>query len=228
MKKQEIFDKMVELQGKLKNEFNFVYWLNPRGIDKYVARSSKPELEYELKQLENLYNAKLIDSKTNKFYATDEGSKMLENVNKRISNYEHKISDLKSLAETKLTNIIKEWLGKNWKVILYQSSMEVWMTNENGECKFGKVFVLRFQHPYGVEKTFDNFKYTMSYTLGEVSFVEGNEDSVEYIKALGMFVTDNERLESLKRYIYEVVRKWDCLLEELNKLDELKRNPLNL
>ena len=228
MKKQEIFDKMVEVQSKLKNEFNFDYWLNPRGIDNYVARTSKQDLEYTLKRLEDLYLSHLVECKTNEYYATDEGSKMLENVNERISNYENKISDLKSLAETKLTSIIKEWLGENWKVILSNSYMEVWMTNENGECKFGKYFVLRFHHPYGVDKTFENFKYTMTYTLGEISFVEGNEDSVEYIKALGTFVGDNERLEGIKRYIYEVVQKWDCLLEVLNKLDELKRNPLNL
>lgn len=75
MKKQEIFDKMAEVQGKLKNEFNFEYWLNPRGIDNYVARTSKQELEYELSNLEKLYKSKLIESKTNEYYSTEDGKK---------------------------------------------------------------------------------------------------------------------------------------------------------
>ena len=102
------------------------------------------------------------------------------------------------------------------------------MLDKDGNRIFGKYFTLRFSSPYRAEKTFENFKYTMTYTLGEVSFTEGNEDSVEYVKALGMFVTDKERFEQIKHYIYDFEMQYDAFMEEINKLDEMKRNPLNL
>lgn len=228
MKKQEIFDRMVELQGKLKNEFNFVYWLNPRGIDNYVERTSKKELEYELINLEKLYQSKLIDSKTNEYYSTEDGKKFRDEISLKITNLENKCDRLRVVAQTTIDILVKELLGENWKVSLYNTNMEICMTNENGECMFGKYFVLRFHHPYGVEKTFENFKYIMTYTLGEISFVEGNEDSVEYVKGLGMFVGDKARFEQIKRFVYNYSIKLDETLEEVNKLDEMKRNPLNL
>lgn len=228
MKKQEIFDKMVEVQSKLKNEFNFVYWLNPRGIDNYVARTSKQELEYELSNLEKIYKSKLIESKTNEYYSTEEGKKFRDEISLKITNLENKWTDLKMVTQTTIDILVKELLGNNWKVSLYNTNIEVCMTNESGECMFGKYFVLRFHHPYGVKKTFENFKYTMTYTLGEISFVEGNEDSVEYVKALGMFVADKARFDQIKRYVYDYSINVDEILEEINKLDNLKRNPLNL
>lgn len=228
MKKQEIFDKMVEVQGKLKNEFNFDFWLNPRGIDNYIARTSKQELEYELSNLENLYHSKLIESKTNEYYATEDGKKFRNEISQKISALENKCDRLRVVAQTTIDILVKELLGNNWKVSLYNTKLEVCMTNENGECMFGKYFVLRYRHPYGVEKTLENFKYTMTYTLGEISFVEGNEDSVEYVKALGMFVGDKARFDQIKLFVYNYSIKLDETLEEINKLDELKRNPLNL
>lgn len=228
MKKQEIFDRMVELQGKLKNEFNFDFWLNPRGIDNYVARTSKQELKYELSNLENLYHSKLIESKTNEYYSTEEGKKFQNEISQKISDLENKCDRLRVVAQTIIDILVKELLGENWKVSLYNTNMEVCMTNENGECMFGKYFVLRYHHPYGVEKTLENFKYTMTYTLGEISFVEGNEDSVEYVKALGMFVGDKARFDQIKLFVYNYSIKLDETLEEINKLDEMKRNPLNL
>ena len=228
MKKQEIFDKMVEVQSRLKNEFNFDLWLNPRGIDNYVARTSKRELEYGLKQLENLYHSKLIESKTNEYYSTEDGKKFQNEISQKIIDLENKCADLRMVTQTTIDILVKELLGDNWKVSLYNTNMEVNMLNEKGECMFGKYFVLRYHHPYGVEKTFENFKYTMTYTLGEISFVEGNEDSVEYVKALGMFVADKARFEQIKQYVYDYSIKLDETLEEINKLDEMKRNPLNL
>lgn len=228
MKKQEIYNKIIDFQTKLHDEFNVFIPVNPRGIDNYVARTSKRELEYELSNLENIYKSKLIESKTNEYYSTEDGKKFRNEISQKISALENKCDRLRVVAQTTIDILVKELLGNNWKVNLYNTKLEVCMTNENGECMFGKYFVLRFQHPYGVKKTFENFKYTMTYTLGEISFVEGNEDSVEYVKALGMFVGDKARFDQIKRYVYDYSIKLDETLEEINKLDELKRNPLNL
>ena len=228
MKKQEIYDKIVECQQKLLNEFDYYFPLNPRGIENFVLRTSKQELEYDLSNLERLYQKKVVEKKTNDYYATDEGSKELDDVNRRIVEVEKKIGDLKLIAENTITNVIKEWLGENWKVNIYKHNMEVCMLDSEGKCIFGKHFTLRWQFPYGKPHTFENFKYTMSYTLGEISFVEGNSEGVEYLTALGKFVSDKEQLDSLKRYIYEVDQRWDVLINEVNRLDEIKQNPLNL
>ena len=155
---------------------------------------AEKELKYELFNLENLYHSKLIESKTNEYYSTEDGKKFQNEISQKISDLENKCDRLRVVAQTTIDILVKELLGENWKVSLYNTNMEICMTNENGECMFGKYFVLRFHHPYGVEKTLENFKYTMTYTLGEISFVEGNEDSVEYVKALGMFVADKARL----------------------------------
>jgi hypothetical protein len=228
MKKQEIYDKIVEYQQKLLSEFDYYFPFNPNGNENYVTRTSKQELEYDLFNLERLYQKKVVEKKTNDYYLTDEGSKELDEVNRKIFDIESKIGDLKLVAENTLTNIIKEWLGENWKVDIYHSNIEVFMLDSEGKRIFGKYFTLRWQFPYGRPHTFDNFKYTMGYTLGEISFVEGNNEGVEYLTALGKFVSDNERLEGIKRYIYEVEQKWDVLLSEVNRLDEIKRNPLHL
>ena len=228
MKKQEIYDKIIDFQTKLHDEFNVFIPVNPRGLDNYVARTSKQELKYELSNLENLYKSKLIESKTNEYYLTEEGKKFRDEISQKITNLENKCDRLRMVTQNIIDRLVKELLGENWKVNFYNTNMEVCMTNENGECMFGKYFVLRYHHPYGVEKTLENFKYTMTYTLGEISFVEGNEDSVEYVKALGMFVADKARFDQIKRFIYNYSIKLDETLEEINKLDEMKRNPLNL
>ena len=228
MKKQEIYEKMVDLQGKLKTEFNVIYWINPRGVDNYVARTSKQELEYELRYLEKLYKSKLIDIKTNEYYSSEDGKKFRDEILLKITNLENKCTYAKNYAQDSIDKIIKEWLGKNWKAELYNTNLDVCMLDKDGNKIFGKYFTLRFMFPYHTEKTFENFKYTMTYTLGEVSFTEGNEDSVEYVKALGVFVTDKERFEQIKHYIYDFEMQYDAFMEEINKLDEMKRNPLNL
>lgn len=228
MKKQEIYDKMVEVQSKLETEFNVFIPVNPRGGDNYVARTSKQELEYKLSNLEKLYKSKLIDIKTNEYYSSEDGKKFRDEILLKITNLENKCTYAKNYAQDSIDKIIKEWLGKNWKAELYNTNLDVCMLDKDGNKIFGKYFTLRFMFPYRAEKTFDNFKYTMTYTLGEVSFVEGNEDSVEYVKALGMFVTDKERFEQIKHYIYDFEMQYDAFMEEINKLDEIKRNPLNL
>ena len=228
MKKQEIYNKIIDFQTKLHDEFNVFIPVNPRGLDNYVARTSKQELKYELSNLENLYKSKLIESKTNEYYSTEDGKKFRDEISQKITNLENKCDRLRMVTQNIIDRLVKELLGENWKVNFYNTNMEVCMTNENGECMFGKYFVLRYHHPYGVEKTLENFKYTMTYTLGEISFVEGNEYSVEYVKALGMFVADKARFDQIKRFIYNYSIKLDETLEEVNKLDEMKRNPLNL
>lgn len=228
MKKQEIYNKIIDFQTKLHDEFNVFIPVNPRGIGNYVARTSKQELKYELSNLENLYKSKLIESKTSEYYSTEDGKKFQNEISLKITNLENKCDRLRMVTQNIIDRLVKELLGENWKVNLYNTNMEVCMTNENGECMFGKFFVLRYHHPYGVEKTLENFKYTMTYTLGEISFVEGNEDSVEYVKALGMFVGDKARFDQIKLFVYNYSIKLDETLEEINKLDEMKRNPLNL
>ena len=228
MTKNEIYEKMVDLQGKLKTNFNVCYWLNPRGVNNYVNKATKAELEFELNTMEDLYHKKTIEKKTSIYYSSEEGKKELETITQKITELENKCTYAKNYAQDSIDKIIKEWLGKNWKAELYNDNLDVCMLDKDGNRIFGKYFTLRFTFPYRAEKTFENFKYTMTYTLGEVSFVEGNEDSVEYVKALGMFVADKERFEQIKHYIYDFEMQYDAFMEEINKLDEMKRNPLNL
>ena len=108
MKKQEIYNKIIDFQTKLHDEFNVFIPVNPRGIDNYIARTSKQELEYELSNLEKLYKSKLIESKTNEYYATEDGKKFRNEISLKITNLENKCADLRVVTQTTIDILVKE------------------------------------------------------------------------------------------------------------------------
>ena len=117
-------------------------------------------------------------------------------------------------AEKEIEGEIKSWLGSKWGVILYDNNMEVGIIKEYRHddkrpvFHFGLTFSVLFdaKDRRGELSGIDDIDIRMNYpTIGSFNLFETDGLCNQYLRGMGSFASDTERLGRLKKRLFNYV-----------------------
>ena len=226
-----IHNKVCELNGKEPLECTEEFFNSAR-FQCEARTKSKDEWRNSISYQKCAYENEVMRLRKENYFNTEEGKTLKEDIEKRLKSvYETRHSYIKE-TENEIEQTIKSWLGEQWGVRLNNSTMEVGIVKEvrYDENKdkwnvfhFGLDFHIYFDnYSYGEE----NERFEMNYgSMGSFNLSEPNNLRSQYLLGMGVFSTDTERLESLKKRLTEylnILNKWN---DETYKLKEKLANP---
>lgn len=210
------------------NGIDLVTGLKDNTYTKYSTKFSKMALETEIRQRTRRYDELVAKKRAEDFYATYEGRMYKEALESELNELETRLKDTRELAKNTIERNIKEWLGDKWGVSYFGvTNFEIAMFDD-GANLFGHSFTIYTSHPWNCEnETLENFKIEMNYgTMGSFDLLNKSDNSrLELVRGMGAFVADTDRIENLRKYLFEVKKKMDSIYGAIRAKEEEIKNP---
>lgn len=229
-----IYNKVCELNGKEPLECNEEFFNSAR-FQREARTKSKDELRVNISYQKQAYEDEVMRLRIENYFNTEEGKILKEDIEKRLKNiYEARRTYIRE-TENEIEQTIKSWLGEQWGICLNNSNMKVGIVkevrydenkNKWNSFHFGLDFGIYFDNYFYREEDGEIKRFEMNYgSMGSFNLSEPNNLRSQYLLGMGMFSTDRERLESLRKRLTEyvnVLNKWN---DEAYKLKEKLANP---
>lgn len=197
---------------------------------------SKEEWRNSIYYQKLAYEKEVMRLRTENYFNTEEGKILKENTENRLNEiYDARRTYIKE-TEKEIEQFIKSWLGEQWGIRLDSSSMTVGIVKEvqSSENKdkwnvfhFGLTFDVYFDDYFCREEK--NKRFDMNYgCMGSFNILEPNNLRSQFLLGMGMFSTDTERLESLRKRLTEYLNTLNEWRKETSMLEEKLVNPLKV
>lgn len=228
------YNKVCELNGKEPLECNEEFFNSIR-FQCEARTKSINEWRERICYQEDAYKREVMRLRIENYFNTEEGKILKENTKKRLNEiYDTRRKYIKE-TEKEIEQIIKSWLGEQWGIRLNGGNMEVGIVKEvrydENKDKWNNFhFGLRFDvYFYGEKENCENRLLKMNYgSMGSFNLLESNNLRSQFLLGMGMFSTNTEHLESLKKRLteyYNMLYEW---MKEVSNLEEKLANPLNI
>lgn len=231
-----IYNKVCELNGKEPLECNEEFFNSTR-FQCEARTKSKEEWRNSIYYQKLAYEKEVMRLRTENFFNTEEGKILKENTENRLNEiYDARRTYIKE-TEKEIEQFIKSWLGEQWGIRLDSSSMTVGIvekvqSSEENKDKwnvfhFGLTFDLYFDDYFHQEE--ESKRFEMNYgCLGSFDLLKPNNLRSQHLLGMGMFSTDTERLESLRKRLTEYLNTLNEWRKETSMLEEKLVNPLKV
>lgn len=228
------YNKVCELNGKEPLECNEEFFNSTR-FQCEARTKSINEWQERICYQENAYKREVMRLRIENYFNTEEGKILKENTKKRLNEiYDTRRKYIKE-TEKEIEQIIKSWLGEQWGIRLNGGNMEVGIVKEVcydenkdkwNDFHFGLKFDVYF---YGEKENCENRLLKMNYgSMGSFNLLESDNLRSQFLLGMGMFSSNTEHLESLKKRLteyYNMLYEW---MKEVSNLKEKLANPLNI
>ena len=228
------YNKVCELNGKEPLECNEEFFNSPR-FQCEARTKSINEWRESISYQEYVYEHEVMRLKIENYFNTEEGKILKENTTKRLNEiYDARRKYIKE-TNKEIEQIIKSWLGEQWGIRLNGGNMEVGIVKEVrcnkdkdkwNDFHFGLKFDVYF---YGEKENYENRLLKMNYgSMDSFNLLETDNLRSQFLLGMGMFSTNTEHLESLKKRLteyYNMLYEW---MKEVSNLEEKLANPLNI
>lgn len=231
-----IYNKVCELNGKEPLECNEEFFNSTR-FQCEARTKSKEEWRDSISYQKLAYEKEVMRLRTENYFNTEEGKILKENTENRLNEiYDARRTYIKE-TQKEIEQTIKSWLGEQWGIRLDSSSMTVGIvekvqsSEENKDTwnvfHFGLTFDVYFDDYFCREEK--NKRFDMNYVcLGSFDLSEPNNLRSQYLLGMGMFSTNIENLESLKKCLTEYLNTLNDWRKEACRLEEKLANPLKV
>ena len=231
-----IYNKVCELNGKEPLECNEEFFNSTR-FQCEARTKSKEEWRNSIYYQKLAYEKEVKRLRTENFLNTEEGKILKENTENRLNEiYDARRTYIKE-TQKEIEQTIKSWLGEQWGIRLDSSSMTVGIvekvqsSEENKDTwnvfHFGLTFDVYFDDYFCREEK--NKRFDMNYgCMGSFNILEPNNLRSQFLLGMGMFSTDIERLESLRKRLTEYLNTLNEWRKETSMLEEKLVNPLKV
>lgn len=233
-----IYNKVCELNGKEPLECSEEFFKSLR-FQCEARTKSKDEWRESISYQEYAYEREVKRLRVENFFNTEEGKTLKENTEKCLNGIHETRHTYIKETEEEIEQTIKSWLGEQWGVRLNSSNMEIGIVkavrynSDNdkwNDFHFGLKFDIYFDNYfYREEENGENKRFEMNYgCMGAFNLLEANNLRSQYLLGMGMFSTNTERLESLKKRLTEymnIIHEWN---EETYRLKEKLANPFKV
>lgn len=231
-----IYNKVCELNGKEPLECTEEFFNSAR-FQCEARTKSKDEWRDSISYQKIAYENEVIRLRRENYFNTEEGKILKENTENRLNVIDNARRTYIKETENEIEQTIKSWLGEQWGIHLYTGSVEVGIVkeiqyDENKDKRnvfhFGLTFEVYFgNYFYREEGNGENKRFEMNYgCMGSFNLSEPNNLRSQYLLGMGMFSTDTERLESLRKRLTEYANILNGWTDETYKLKEKLANPL--
>ena len=228
------YNKVCELNGKEPLECNEEFFNSIR-FQCEARTKSINEWRERICYQEDAYKREVMRLRIENYFNTEEGKILKENTKKRLNEiYDIRRKYIKE-TEKEIEQIIKSWLGEQWGIRLNGGNMEVGIVKEvrydENKDKWNNFhFGLRFDvYFYGEKENCENRLLKMNYgSMGSFNLLETDNLRSQFLLGMGMFSTNTEHLESLKKRLTEYFNLLDEWMKEVSNLEEKLANPLNI
>ena len=233
-----IYNKVCELNGKEPLECNEEFFNSAR-FQREARTKSKDEWRDSISYQKCAYEHKVMRLKIENYFNTEEGKILKEDIEKRLNEiYNTRRTYIKE-TENEIEQTIKSWLGEQWGIRLNNNNMVVGIVeevryNENkdkwNDFYFGLTFDIYFENYfYREEEKGKNKSFEMNYgSMGSFNLSEPNNLRSQYLLGMGMFSTNIENLESLKKRLTEYLNTLNDWRKEAYRLQEKLANPFKV
>ena len=229
-----IYNKVCELNGKEPLECNEEFFNSTR-FQCEARTKSIDEWQKSISYQESVYEHEVMRLKIENYFNTEEGKILKENTIKRLNEiYDARREYIKE-TNKEIEQIIKSWLGEQWGMRLNGSSMEVGIVKEVrcnedkdkwNDFHFGLNFDVYF---YGENENCENSLLKMNYSsMGSFNLLEPDNLRSQFLLGMGMFSTNTEHLESLKKRLTEYFNMLNEWMKEVSNLNGKLANPLKI
>ena len=229
-----IYNKVCKLNGTEPLECSEEFFNSARFQDE-ARTKSKDEWKKEISCQVYGYERAVMRLRLEDYFNTEEGKILKENTEKRLNEMKDARREYIKETNKEIEQFIKSWLGEQWGIRLNGSSMEVGIVKEVrcnedkdkwNDFHFGLMFDVYF---YGEKENYENRLLKMNYgSMGSFNLLESNNLRSQFLLGMGMFSTNTEHLESLKKRLteyYNMLYEW---MKEVSNLEEKLANPLNI
>ena len=231
-----IYNKVCELNGKEPLVCNEEFFNSTR-FQCEARTKSINEWRESISYQEYVYEHEVMRLKIENYFNTEEGKILKENTTKRLNEiYDARRKYIKE-TNKEIEQIIKSWLGEQWGIRLNGNGgyMEVGIVKEV-RCNKDKDkwndfhFGLKFDvYLYGENENCENMLLKMNYSsMGSFNLLEPDNLRSQFLLGMGMFSTNTEHLESLKKRLTEYFNILDEWMKEVSNLKEKLANPLKI
>ena len=228
------YNKVCELNGKEPLECNEEFFNSIR-FQCEARTKSINEWRERICYQEDAYKREVMRLRIENYFNTEEGKILKENTKKRLNEiYDTRRKYIKE-TEKEIEQIIKSWLGEQWGIRLNGGNMEVGIVKEvrydENKDKWNNFhFGLRFDvYFYGEKENCENRLLKMNYgSMGSFNLLETDNLRSQFLLGMGMFSTNTEHLESLKKRLTEYFNLLDEWMKEVSNLKEKLANPLKI
>ena len=222
-----IYNKVCELNGEEPLECNEEFFNSTR-FQCEARTKSKEEWRNSIYYQKLAYEKEVMRLRTENYFNTEEGKILKENT-------ENRLNEIYDARRTYIKETEKEI--EQWGIRLDSSSMTVGIvekvqsSEENKDTwnvfHFGLTFDVYFDDYFCREEK--NKRFDMNYgCMGSFNILEPNNLRSQFLLGMGMFSTDIERLESLRKRLTEYLNTLNEWRKETSMLEEKLVNPLKV
>ena len=231
-----IHNKVCELTGNKPIAECTETFLSSQTFRNDAKSRSKDSWMESIQYQKYLYEEAVRKAKIENFFSTDEGKKLKESVEKRKKEIFNARMSYMQEAEKEIEGEIKSWLGSKWGVILYDNNMEVGIIKEYRHddkrpvFHFGLTFSILFdtKNRRGELSDIDDIDIRMNYpTIGSFNLFETDGLCNQYLRGMGSFASDTERLGRLKKRLFNYVATMNEFFNERCALEDKLTSPFN-
>ena len=230
-----IYNKVCKLNGTEPLECSEEFFNSARFQDE-ARTKSKDEWKKEISCQVYGYERAVMRLRLEDYFNTEEGKILKENTEKRLNEIKDARREYIKETGNEIEPIVKSWLGEQWGICLKYNSMEIGIVkeiryNDNGDkwndFHLGLDFDIYFDTYLYKEE--EDKRFEMNYgCMGSFNLLDTDNLRGQFLLGMGIFATDKERLESLKKRLTAYLNMLNEQREEENRLKEKLANPFKV